>query len=229
MKNDERESLFAELEFHKLEYTSLRSEISQRLEAQRQYLNLSLVAIGVALGFLPVILEQKLFISLLLYPLVFHVFFQQMLSSSKKIWQISSYISYKLIPRVNHVLDELGDKKERIMVLGWELDVIHRRINNAKRIVSFSPAEHWLPILAVMGLIILYLSLTRSSQYTVSLMEVMLLLVNVLLLVLVILQSRTIAKEEIRKTQELAETNNVPQKQNVEKRNRQASLPKSAT
>ena len=231
MTNAEREGLFAELEFHKLEYTSLRSEMSQRREAERQYLNLSLIAIGAAFGFFPVILGQKIFISLLLYPLVFHVFFQQMLSSSKRVWQISSYISYKLIPRVNHILDELGDKREGITVLGWESDFSHLRINNAKQIVSFSPAEHWLPILTIMGLLISYITLVNSSQYSVSLMEIALILVNVLFLVLVVLQSRIIAQVEVQKTKKLAEMNSTTAGQEAKKRkeNKQASLPKSAT
>jgi hypothetical protein len=229
MTNAEREGLFAELEFHKLEYTSLCSEMSQRREAQRQSLNLSLVAIGAAFGFFPVILEQKIFISLLLYPLIFHVFFQQMLSSSKRVWQISSYISYNLIPRVNHVLDKLGDKRDGIMVLGWESEFIHLRINNAKRITSISPAKRWLPILTVIGLLVSYLALVNSSQYSVSLIEITLFLGNVLFLVLVVLQGRMTARVEVRKTQKLTEIKSAIAGQEAKRKNKQANLPKSTT
>jgi len=66
-----RDALHAELAFHQAEFNALRSEIVQWLEAERQYLNLCLVAIAAGLGAFPFIVQQKAFVVLLLFPFIF--------------------------------------------------------------------------------------------------------------------------------------------------------------
>jgi hypothetical protein len=83
------EILLAELDLHKTEFSALREEILQLIDAERQYLNLSLVAIGAGLGLAPFILDQKAFIILLVFPLVFHVLLWEMLNSTKSVSHIS--------------------------------------------------------------------------------------------------------------------------------------------
>jgi hypothetical protein len=71
--NITREVFIEELNLHKAEFSALRNEILYWIDSQKQYLNLSLVAIAAGLGFGPTIVEQRAFVILLLYPFVFHV------------------------------------------------------------------------------------------------------------------------------------------------------------
>jgi hypothetical protein len=209
MKNIERENLMAELELHKLEFSALYNEIIQLAGDSRQYLNLNLIAIGAAFGFFPFVLEKEILVALLVYPFLFHVLFQQMLSVSKKGWKIETYVSFQLIPRVNRILDELGSKRNGIMTLGWQIRYFYPVFQNPKRIASMSPTENWVPVLTISGLLISYAMIASAYHYSISLAEIILFLVNIILLVGVILQSGIAARKEVRNTQELAIANGI--------------------
>ena len=47
-----QEGLLAELDVHKMEFSALRGEILYWLDAEKQHLNLSIVAIGATIGFI---------------------------------------------------------------------------------------------------------------------------------------------------------------------------------
>jgi len=185
-----RDALLAELDLHKVEFSALRTEILQHLDAQRQYLNMSLVAIAAALGFAPFVLEQRAFVSLLLYPVVFHVLLFEMLSSTRIVGQLSGYLVDNIIQRVNDILDQLGDNRGATIVLGWEVKVRARLFRTSDWLLaSFVPTRHWIPILAIAALIIFYLVAVQAYSYSPSLLEISLVLINLLFLVVAALRN----------------------------------------
>ncbi|MGQ9467729.1 MAG: hypothetical protein ACUVSG_08815, partial [Anaerolineae bacterium] len=185
-----RESLLAELELHKTEFSALRAEILQWLDTERQLLNLSIVAIGAGFGFSPLILDQRLFIVFLLFPLVFHVLLAEMLTAMEAVATLSHYLSNTLIPRVNVILDALGNDRQNVVALGWEIREA-KRIRKAPGLVwaSITPTRHWVPILAVAACLIAYGVLTGTYNYTVGIGELVLILANLVFLVLAAVQN----------------------------------------
>jgi len=179
-----KDVLLAELDLHKTEFASLRQEILQLLDAERQYLYLSLVAFGAGLGLTPFIANQKAYTILLFFPLVFHVLLWEMLKSTESIGNIAIYFVKKLAPRVNNILLLLGRQGDAIDALGWE-EYIHTRPLKISRLValSFMPSRHWVPILSVGALLIVYALTIQSNNYTPSNGELSLIAVNLLLLV----------------------------------------------
>ena len=200
----DREVLLAELDLHKEEFSALRTEILQWLETERLYLNMSLVAIGAALGVAPYILEQRAFISLLLFPVVFHVLLWEMLSSKMIVGHLSSYLVDHLIPRVNAILDELGDDRKGTIVFGWEVQVKTSPLKTADWVMaSLAPTRHWVPILAVATLIIFYIIVTNSYGHSPSVIEILLIVVNLLFLILAAMRNVTGARSAVRETRRL--------------------------
>src|SRR5512146_2244552 len=92
VKGINKDALLAELDLHKTEFASMREEILQLLESERQYLYLSLVAFGAGLGLTPFTSNQKAYIILLLFPLVFHVLLWEMLKSVESVGHIAAYL-----------------------------------------------------------------------------------------------------------------------------------------
>lgn len=179
------EALLAELDVHKMEFSALRSEILYWLDAEKQHLNLSIVAIGATIGFIPLIIEEKLFILLLLVPFVFHVLLYEMLNALKALMSISNYLLEILIPRVTELLQELGDKRTAIQVLGWERYAAHR----AQKMVSMflaalTPSKAWVPILSVAGMLIAYILLVQANGVLPTAIELWLIAINLLLLIM---------------------------------------------
>jgi hypothetical protein len=132
-----QEALLAELDLHKTEFSSLRQEILQLIESERQYLYLSLVAFGAGRGLTPFISNQKAYIILLLFPFVFHVLLWEMLKSVEAIGNIATYLITKLTPRVNEILDLLGRENQNMDALGWEGHV-HARPLKLSRLLALS-------------------------------------------------------------------------------------------
>ena len=199
-----REVLLAELDLHKEEFSALRTEILQWLDTERLYLNMSLVAIGAALGVAPYVLEQRAFISLLLFPVVFHVLLWEMLSSMRTVSHLSSYLVDHLIPRVNAILDELGDDRKGTTVFGWEVEVRTRPLKTVDWVLaSLAPTRHWVPILAVAALVISYIIVTSSYGHSPSVVEILLIAVNLLFLILAAMRNVAAARSAVRETRRL--------------------------
>jgi hypothetical protein len=179
-----KEVLLAELDLHKVEFEGLRQGISQSLEAERQYLYLSLVAFGAGLGLAPYISDQKAYVILLIFPLVFHVLLWEMLKSIQSIGNMVTYLITTIIPRVNTILDVLGRETQEVRVWGWE-EHLHSRPLRISRLItlSFTPTRHWIPILSVGALLIVYALMTQSNNYAPSNGELGLVAVNLFLLV----------------------------------------------
>jgi hypothetical protein len=189
-ESKDKEALLAELDFHKAEFSALRSEISQHFESERQYLNLSLVAFGAGIGLAPFLSSQKAYIILLLFPLVFHVLLWEMLKSVQSVNSISIYLMNILIPRVNELLDLLGREKQDVLALGWELHINFQAKKASGFIaLSLTPSRHWIPILAVGGLVITYLVIVQDAGYTPSIGEILLVFLNLLLLIWAAIQN----------------------------------------
>jgi hypothetical protein len=179
-----KEVLLAELDLHKTEFSSLRQEILQLLDAERQYLYLSLVAFGAGLGLTPFIANQDAYTILLFFPLVFHVLLWEMLKSTESIGHIAIYFVTKLTPRVNKILSLLGRSDDNMNALGWE-EYVHTKPIKISRLValSFMPSRHWVPILSVGALLVVYALTIQSSNHNPSRGELGLVAVNLLLLV----------------------------------------------
>lgn len=200
-KENEREALLMELEFHKTEFSALRQEILQLIEAERQCLNLSLVAIGGGLGLFPVIADQQAFVVLLLFPFIFHVLLWEMLKSIKAVSNISGYLLKSLIPRVNEILNMLGRIKPPVQTLGWEGYYSSQKISKAEIIsLMLTPTRHWIPMLAVGILIITYLLTIQSYGYILTKIDLLLVLVNLALLVWAAVQNVMVARNDAQKT-----------------------------
>ena len=176
-------ALLAELDLHKTEFSALRDEILQLIESERQYLNLSLVAFGAGVGLAPFLSNQKTYIILLLFPLVFHVLLWEMLKAVKAVRSISDYLMVVLIPKVNGLLDGLGREDQDIHALGWELHINAQQLKAANFIESsLTPTRHWIPILAIGGLLIAYLVIVQEASYIPSAGEFLLIILNLVLL-----------------------------------------------
>ena len=193
-------ALLAELDLHKTEFSALRDEILQLIESERQYLNLSLVAFGAGAGLTPFLANQKTYIILLLFPLVFHVLLWEMLSAVQAIRLISDYLMTILIPKVNSLLDSLGRDDQEVHALGWELHINSQVLKTPKFIESsLTPTRHWIPILAIGGLLIAYLSIVREASYTPSIGELVLIILNLLLLIWAGFQNIIIMRSSLNK------------------------------
>ena len=176
--------LLAELDLHKTEFSALRDEILQLMESERQYLNLSLVAFGAGLGLSPFISSHETYVILLLLPFVFHVLLWEMLKSMHSVRELSNYLMTTLIPRVNEILTQLGRETQSPDALGWELYINSEYMNASRFIVSsLTPTRHWIPVLAIGGLVILYLIMVQDAGYTPSTGELVLVFTNLLLLI----------------------------------------------
>ncbi len=200
-KDSEQVALSAELDFHKTEFSTLREEILQLIEAERQCLNLSLVAIGGGLGLFSYITDQKLFFVLLLFPFIFHVLLWEMLHSIKSVSRISNYLVNRLVPRVNDILNTLGRKEPFPQTLGWEAYISSKSLLTRGEVISsaLTPTRHWIPVLAVGGLVIAYLLIIRSEGYTPSISEFLLVVVNLVLLIWAAIQNIVVVRDVMHK------------------------------
>ncbi len=218
-----RKVLIEELNLHKTEFSAIRDEILHWIDGQKQYLNLSLVAIAAGLGFTPLISQQKAFIILLLFPLVFHVLLWEMLNSRRLLDQLSAYLVETLIPRVNTILDKLGDDREGTIALGWEFQVrTHSYSTPEKLLASLTPSLHWVPILAVGALIISYATLATNQGYTPSSGEIALFILNLVLLIFAAVRNAMAAREQSQQAYRLRTSKNIPttvQTKSVKSRN----------
>lgn len=186
----DQEVLLAELDLHKTEFSTLRDEILQWLDTERQYLNLCLAAIAAGLGFAPLLVEQKAYSLMLLFPIVFHVLLWEMLSSVRAVVRISGYLTTLVIPRVNEILDQLGDGARGLTVLGWEQHANAHLVKPSQLFAaSVTPTRHWVPILSIAGLIIGYGVVIHHEQYDPTLIEGLLIILNLVFLVLAALQN----------------------------------------
>jgi hypothetical protein len=211
LDNTNREALIEELNIHKAEFSALRDEILHWLDAQKQYLNLSLVAIGAGLGFASNIVQQKTFIVFLLFPFVFHVLLWEMMNSRRLIDQLSTYLVGTLIPRVNIILDRLGSDREEVSALGWEIHVRTKSFSTSEILLSsLTPSLHWVPILAVGALIISYATLTINQGYTPSIGEVALIILNLVLLIFAAVRNALSARDITQQSQRWRITKNAP-------------------
>lgn len=203
-KENEREALLAELDLHKLEFSALRQEILQLIESERQYLNMSLVAIGAGISLSSYIAGQDSFIVFLLFPFVFHILFWEMLKSIKSVMGISNYLLGFLIPRVNYILNFLGRTDQTLETLGWETHISSRKTMTKAEIffASLSPSRHWIPILAVAASLFTYLLLSGSHGHAPTQYERWLIYVNLILLVWAGIQTTLIARSDSRRTKQ---------------------------
>ncbi|MEP7136838.1 MAG: hypothetical protein ABI904_18080 [Chloroflexota bacterium] len=201
-KDNEREAWLAELDLHKLEFSALRQEILQLIESERQYLNMSLVAIGAGLSFASYVAGKDSFVILLLFPFVFHILFWEMLKSIKSVLWISNYLLDLLIPRVNYILNSLGRTDQTFQTLGWETHISSRQTMTKVEIffASLSPSRHWIPILAVAASIFTYLLLSDSYGHVPTQYELWLIYIHLILLIWVGIQTTLIARSDSRKT-----------------------------
>lgn len=197
-----KEALLLELDLHKTEFSALRDEVIHLIDAEKQVLNISLVAAGAGISVLSLIDQNSLYIVLLLFPFVFHVILWEMLNSIKALSAISSYLTTTLIPRVNAILDELGSQRKEVIVLGWEIQTAKTSAKPLQLLfTSLTPTRHWMPILAVAGLLLAYTVMIQANQHTPSSNEVALLLINLILLLWAAFQNLFTVRSYIKRTQ----------------------------
>ena len=200
-KENRRDALLAELDLHKLEFATLRQEILQLIESQRQYLNLSIVAIGAGLGLSSYVARQDLIIVLLLFPFVFHILLWEMLKSWRSIIWTSRYLLEVLIPRVNYIINELGQSDQPIQTLGWEAYITSLKfVTIEERIFSFlSPSSYFIPVFAVGVLVIAFLLISQSYGHTPNQYEFWLIVVHLFLLVMAAMQIIVLSRGSARR------------------------------
>ncbi|HET9911140.1 MAG TPA: hypothetical protein VFQ13_04575 [Anaerolineales bacterium] len=182
-----RETLLAELEFHRVEYTALKDEIAKWNEAERQFLNLSILAAGAGIGFTQVVGGQQIQIILLLTPLVFHVFFREMLDCTRHVTDISRYLIESLVPRVNTILDILDKDKTRSKALWYEYYSASDPINLLFFIIQ--PMRYWIPVSAIIALLLVYWSNAITNDYPIPPLHIFLIGLNIIYLLAAISKS----------------------------------------
>ncbi|MGC1376315.1 MAG: hypothetical protein WA821_08835 [Anaerolineales bacterium] len=187
INDNARETLLSELELHRLEFTTLKNEIARQQEAERQFLNLSIIAAGAGVGFIQVVGGQQIQIVLLLAPLVFHVFFREMLDCTRHVTNMSRYLIESLVPRVNAILDILDGDKKRPKVLLYEYQSAADPINLFFYIIQ--PMRYWIPVSAIIALLLVYWSNAATNNYPVPPLHIFLIILNVIYLFTAIFRS----------------------------------------
>jgi hypothetical protein len=180
IKSNVREALIAELGFHRAEFTTLKDEIGGWLEAERQFLNLSILAAGAGIGFTQVVGGQQIQIILLLAPLVFHVFFREMLDCTRHVTDISRYLIESLVPRVNTILDTLDNDNTKSKALWYEYYAATAPINLLFFIIQ--PMRYWIPVSAITALLLVYWSNATINHYPISPLHIFLISLNIIYL-----------------------------------------------
>lgn len=175
-----REALLAELELHRVEFSTLKNEVARLDEAERQFLNLSIIAVGAGIGFTQVVGGQQTQIILLLAPLVFHVFFREMLDCRRKIGDTSRYLIESLIPRVNVILDLLNRNQVKPKALWFEYYTATEPLNLLFFIVQ--PMRYWIPVSAIIALLLVYWSNATANHYPVPTLHTLLIVLNLIYL-----------------------------------------------
>jgi hypothetical protein len=206
-----RETLLAELEVHRTEYTTLKDEIAKWSDAERQFLYLSIIAAGAGIGLTQIVGGQQIQIVLLLAPLVFHVFFKEMLDCTGHITGISRYLIESLVPRVNAILDILYENKSRSRVWWFEYQATAAPFNLFLFIIQ--PMRYWIPVSAIIALLLVYWSNATTNSYTIPPLHTFLIILNIIYLLTAILKSSKsfrafkLNSEQIRKQVEKAKEN----------------------
>jgi hypothetical protein len=206
-KSISREILLAELELHKTEFMLLKDEIAKWNDAERQFLNLSILAAGAGIGFTQIIDGQQTQIVLLLAPLVFHVFFREMLDCTGHITDISRYIIETLVPRVNTILDNLNSGKEKSKIWWYEYETATYPVNLFFFIIQ--PMRYWIPVSAIIALLLVYAANATTNNYPIPPFHIILIVLNLIYILSAIIRgSKSYRKfklnsEEIRKHAEI--------------------------
>lgn len=206
-KSETRDTLFAELELHRTEFTTLKDEIAKWNEAERQFLNLSILAAGAGIGFTQVVGGQQIQIILLLAPLVFHVFFREMLDCTRHVNDISRYLIESLVPRVNTILDTLYNNKAKSKAFWHEYYSAADPINLFFFIIQ--PMRYWIPVSAIIALLLVYWSNAAVNHYPIPPLHIFLIVLNLIYLFTAITKSARsyrdfkLNSEEIRKQIEI--------------------------
>jgi hypothetical protein len=165
---------------------------------------MNLIAIAAILGLVPFILQQQALAVFLYLPIVFYILLGEMVASVRSTQHLSSYLVNSLIPRVNVILDELGDDRRGTTVLGWEISVRTRSLTKSRWLfASFQPSRYWVPILTAAGLIIVYIVNSSQTGHSLSLQDVFLVLLNLVLLILASSASVSLAFSESREAKRL--------------------------
>lgn len=206
-KSTSRETLLAELELHKAEFILLKQEIGKWNQSEQQFLNLSILAAGAGIGFIQVIGGQETQIILLLAPLVFHVFFREMLDCTGHITDISRYLIGSLLPRVNTILERLNGGNEKPKIWWYEYESAASPISLFFFIIQ--PMRYWIPVSAIIALLLVYTANATANNYAVPLFHIVLIVLNAIYLVTAIISASKsfknfkITSEEIRRQAEL--------------------------
>jgi hypothetical protein len=114
-----------------------------------------------------------------------------------------------LIPRVNAILDELGNERQGTVALGWEVHIANLPIEVPDlMIASLTPTRHWAPILAIAALIVSYSITIRDNSYSPSPTEMALIFLNLILLVWATVQNTIVARALMQRARRSREDDN---------------------
>jgi len=203
-REKQREAMLAELELHKMEYTALRQEFMHLSESQKQYLNLSLVAIGAGLGLSSYVTREETMMVLLLFPFVFHILLWEMLKAWRSENWISRYLLGTLIPRINNIINELGDPKQTTQVIGWEAHISSFVfLTKEERILAMlAPSNHFIPVFSAGVLVITYILIASTYGHTPNYIELGLIFANLGMLIFAAVQIISNNRSDARKAKQ---------------------------
>jgi hypothetical protein len=110
--------------------------------------------------------------------------------------RITNYLVSTLIPRVNFILSALARTDQSVQTLGWETHISSRSLLNHGEIISsaLTPTRHWIPVLAMGGLVITYLLVIQGYRYAPTIGELSLVFVNLVLLIWAAIQNIMVAQ-----------------------------------
>ena len=146
------------LSIHIAEYNALRSEVDEMIKAQGQLVLYALVAMGAAIPILSVLLQNQVWASLLVVPMVFSSVAWAYLGYLGGMYRLAIYIHTQLRPAIGTLLRQASPDLE-FEVLSWDR---FARTGGLNMLLWPRGFELFFLVLPSVGSIILYLAIQNT-------------------------------------------------------------------
>jgi hypothetical protein len=163
-------------------YNALRSEVILNLEAARQTVNITFVAVGVVIAGFPFIIQLQFPVIFLFPPVFFFALAWGQVRYNMAAASIGDHIGGVVLPRICQNLAELTPTQNRDFspILNWE--VTDRNVLRPKRLLMLPiiGADYALPLLGALLSVSAYLTLVLQAQSTIPVFDAVLLILYAL-------------------------------------------------
>jgi hypothetical protein len=164
------------------EYKTLRDEILQTLESNRQILNLTLTAAGALIAGSAFFISSRMPTFFLVAPLVFYGLAWTQLRYIFLVYHVNDYLKTTVEPRIRQNLAELSPEGQRDVsqILGWSREkrgVLRR--SRSLLILPIAGSNYGIPLLAAVVSVVAYVVFVVQNSWAVSTLDMVLIAVNV--------------------------------------------------